>query len=430
MKWYKVEPLDVLLFRESKPFSPGEGAWAKSIFPPMPITIFQAFRSAIICPIDNNQNESDTQSKYNVKLKFKGPFLLQDTSAGQVLWLPTPKDLLCVKECNENSDNEQDSDKSEDSNDWLCLTCLQPLGENIPEWEYITHGCGSFTNNQLLPMVPPSPDEDLCDNPPPKGKKQRVSGSPKPWIKASALVRYLKGESLKNPLNPRNKSTSQEKQSNKPEDFFHDDPWEVQILPHIQMQADKRQVKDEDGYFTEVSIRLRPNWSLVVESDVEIEQSVVRLGGEGHRALISPLDSLPDWDNLDKFTKPAENGSTKAYLLTPGLAQSHPQDYIYGVYPHAWADCLKSCVSDRAVLWGGKSVFSEKPMLPQRAFVAPGSVYIFKQEVNDSRRVLPNHYFQSDINKWQENLPNLNRELKWLETLSSLNYGLLLWSEK
>lgn len=436
MNLYKVEPLDVLLFREAKPFSPGEGAWAKSIFPPMPITVFQAFRSAIVCPIDNNQNESETQKNYNAKLKFKGPFLLQDTPSGQILWLPTPKDLLCVKECNENSDNEQDSDKSEDSNDWLCLTCLQPLGENIPEWEHITHGCGSFDNSQLLPMVPPSPspNKGLCENKPSKGKKECISGSPKPWIKASALVRYLKGESLKNPLNSSHKSTSQEKQSNESEDsqgdFFHDDPWEVQILPHIQMQADKRQVKDEDGYFTEVSIRLHPNWSLVVECDVEIEQSVVRLGGEGHRALISPLDSLPDWDNLKGFTEPAKNGSTKAYLLTPGLAQTHSQNSIYGVYPHAWADCLKSCVSDRAVLWGAKSVFSEKPMLPQRAFVAPGSVYIFKEEVNHIGRVLPNHYFQADINEWQENLSNLNRELKWLETLSSLNYGLLLWSEK
>ena len=430
MTWYKFEPLDVLLFREAKPFSPGEGAWAKSIFPPMPITIFQAFRSAVASPENNNQNESDTSKKNGVKLKFKGPFLLQKTSSGDVLWLQTPRDLLCVKECNENSEDDKNSDKPEDSNNWLCLTCLQPLGENIPEWEYVIHGCGSFTENQLLPMVPPSPspDEGLCDNPPSKGKRECIGSSPKPWIKASVLARYLEGESLSNP------SKSQEKQSTESEDsqedFFHDNPWEVQILPHIQMQADKRQVKDEDGYFTEVSIRLHPNWSFVVECDVEIEESVVRLGGEGHRALISPLDDFPDWDNLEQFTQPAENGSNKAYLLTPGLAQSHSQDCIYGVYPHAWANCLKSCVGDRAILWGAKSVFSDKPMLPQRAFVAPGSIYIFKEDVKDIGRVLPNHYFQADINKWQENLPKLNRELKWLETLSSLNYGLLLWSRK
>ena len=425
MTWYKVEPLDVLLFREAKPFSPGEGAWAKSIFPPMPITIFQAFRSAIICLIDNNQNESKTQKNYNAKLKFTGPFLLQDTPSGKVLWLPTPQDLICVKEYKDNPKEKQSSNQSEDSNNWLRLICLQPLVKTNPEWEHVTHGSGSFTNNQLLPMVPPSPstDKDFCDSPNQRGKKEGVSGRPKPWIKASALIRYLKGESLRNPLNSKQSEDSQE-------DFFHDDPWTIQVSPHIQMQADKRQVKDEDGYFTEVSIRLHPNWSLVVECDVEIEQSVVRLGGEGHRALFSSLKSFPDWVNLEIFTQPAENGSNKAYLLTPGLAQSHSQDYIYGVYPHAWANYLKSCVGDRAVLWGGKSVFSDKPMLPQRAFVAPGSVYIFKEDVKDIGRVLPNHYFQADINKWQENLPKLNRELKWLETLSSLNYGLLLWSRK
>jgi CRISPR-associated protein Cmr3 len=47
MKWYAIAPLDVLLFREAKPFSPGEGAWAKGIFPPLPTVVFQALRSVL-----------------------------------------------------------------------------------------------------------------------------------------------------------------------------------------------------------------------------------------------------------------------------------------------------------------------------------------------------------------------------------------------
>lgn len=34
MEWYTITPLDVLLFRDAKPFSPGERAWAGSVFPP------------------------------------------------------------------------------------------------------------------------------------------------------------------------------------------------------------------------------------------------------------------------------------------------------------------------------------------------------------------------------------------------------------
>ena len=45
--WFRITPLDVLLFREAKPFSPVEGAWAKGLFPPMPITEFQAMRSLL-----------------------------------------------------------------------------------------------------------------------------------------------------------------------------------------------------------------------------------------------------------------------------------------------------------------------------------------------------------------------------------------------
>ncbi|MFN5658855.1 MAG: type III-B CRISPR module-associated Cmr3 family protein, partial [Pseudanabaena sp.] len=34
MFWYKLTPLDVLMFRDAKPFSPQERAWAGSVFPP------------------------------------------------------------------------------------------------------------------------------------------------------------------------------------------------------------------------------------------------------------------------------------------------------------------------------------------------------------------------------------------------------------
>ncbi|MFM7714712.1 MAG: type III-B CRISPR module-associated Cmr3 family protein, partial [Microcystis sp.] len=39
MYWYTITPLDVLLLRDAKPFSPGERAWAGSTFPPNGHTI-------------------------------------------------------------------------------------------------------------------------------------------------------------------------------------------------------------------------------------------------------------------------------------------------------------------------------------------------------------------------------------------------------
>ncbi len=44
MYWYTITPLDVFLFRDAKPFTPGERAWAGSVFPPNGHTIAGAIR--------------------------------------------------------------------------------------------------------------------------------------------------------------------------------------------------------------------------------------------------------------------------------------------------------------------------------------------------------------------------------------------------
>jgi CRISPR-associated protein Cmr3 len=45
--WYTISPLDILLFRDAKPFTPGERAWAASVFPPSGHTIAGAIRSIV-----------------------------------------------------------------------------------------------------------------------------------------------------------------------------------------------------------------------------------------------------------------------------------------------------------------------------------------------------------------------------------------------
>ena len=50
--------------------------------------------------------------------------------------------------------------------------------------------------------------------------------------------------------------------------WVRDDLWDVQILPHIHMQTDARQVRDADGYFTEVAVRIEPGWGFVVGIEV------------------------------------------------------------------------------------------------------------------------------------------------------------------
>jgi CRISPR-associated protein Cmr3 len=395
-KWYAIEALDVLLFREAKPFSPGEGAWAKGMFPPMPTAVFQALRSV-------TKTDKTTE-----KLEFMGPFLLRETSTGQELWLPTPKDLLCVRERSDNPDENPEYEKIEKLDKWSRLVCLQPLNVESPVWKDVCCGSASLEENHLLPMIPPpiADNADICDSPSVRGKNEWICGRPKPWMKVGALIRYLKGECLHNPQD------------------FHDDPWSVQVLPHIQMQTDQRQVRDEDGYFTEVAVRLHTDWKLVAAINATLESFVVRLGGEGHRALVSPLDSLPDWNAIEEFMQPSSDRN-KAYLLTPGLAPIDPEKFAYGICPGVWRESLLSCASDRPILWGGKSNHTATPMLPQRAFVPPGTVYLFKEGMNQVSRLLPEKSLVTESKQSTEH----EFDHKWLETLISLNYGVLLWSK-
>ncbi|NJO86031.1 MAG: hypothetical protein HC818_05095, partial [Synechococcaceae cyanobacterium RM1_1_27] len=76
-------------------------------------------------------------------------------------------------------------------------------------------------------------------------------------------------------------------------------------------------MKGEAGYFTEVAIRLRRGWRLAAAISARVPTTTVRLGGEGHRALVAPLENWKpgiDWDQSREGT------GLVAYLLTPGLA--------------------------------------------------------------------------------------------------------------
>ena len=367
MEWYSLTPVDVLLFRESKPFSPGDGAWAKGLFPPLPVTVFQAMRSAL---------PPYAQKKRD--LSFLGPFLLENETT---LWLPTPKDLICLFS--------EDHDRKRSANNWEKIVRLQPVDTADPAWSTL-----SFSG-ELAPMAIAEPFSE------------EVS-PPFPWIKATALFeKYLTGKI----------------ETLKPDDFCKD-PWHVQVLPHIHMQAGRRQVREAAGYFTEVAIRLKAGWGLVAGLDQIVEDTVVRLGGEGHRAVMrrlrqsqSPTQDISALEQLTRLGSPSAPGTDRsaAYLLTPGLATAGAARYAS--YPSDWKDLLAGCATDKQLMWGGISTIERKTphssqsnfaLLPQRAFVPPGTVYVFKKK-GEARSLLPNQSSQ------------------WVETFEKLNYGKLLW---
>ncbi|APB32930.1 hypothetical protein GlitD10_0616 [Gloeomargarita lithophora Alchichica-D10] len=73
-QWYTLTPLDVLMFRDAKPFTPGERAWANGRFPPTG----HAIAGAILAYLGER-----------VTLRLRGPFLCFD----EQLYLPRPLHL-------------------------------------------------------------------------------------------------------------------------------------------------------------------------------------------------------------------------------------------------------------------------------------------------------------------------------------------------
>lgn len=397
MTWYRITPLDVLLFRDSRPFSPADGSWAKGLFPPMPITVFHGLRSLLTPRITKDD-------RTNRNLGFLGPFLCDDQGT---LWLPTPKDLVCLYP--------KDVGAKKASNRWLAVRRLQPTPED-DAWKHL-----AFANTYPAPLVPMvTPYEVYQETLPRNGEKPKRIGEPQPWIRAKYLAEYLE-----------RKESTWDRETLEESPLFHSDPWDFQVMPHIKMKVGERQVEEADGYFTEVAVRMRPGWHFVAwfESSNETlpEQGVIRLGGEGHRAMVEKMNN-PDepkgWSALAEWQ--ANPGDRKrAYVLTPGLALAAGDKPLYASYPREWHNNLAGCATDRQLMWGGISAIArsegkprtgnEEPdevaYIPQRAFVPPGTVYVFKSPP-EQKRLLPE-----------------DSSRQWLKTFEMLNYGTLLWGD-
>ena len=372
--WYHLQPLDVLLFRDCKPFSPGEGSWARGLFPPMPITVFQALRSLTV---GTDQEQA--------QFEFIGPFLV---GPDEQLWVSTPKDLRVFYP--------ERGDRKTAADNWTKLVQLQPIDRDSDAWADIV-----FASDALPPLVGAIAGE--VDH----------LGEPRPWMRVEILKRYLAGESLEDA---------------KPHDF-HRNPWDLQVLPHIQMQSDRRQVCEEKGYFTEVAVRLYSGWKFLVGMSTQLPEAVVRLGGEGHRAMLSHCTGDRVLNELLNPLQPRDQPTgTIAYLLTPGLADLGGEIPRYGAVPSGWRSAgLVGCATDKQILWGGVSQIRRKragqtdeerrsndptfAVLPQRAFVPPGTVYVFKSPPIDTGQLIPDRSASQ-------------------QTFKTLNYGKLLWGTR
>src|SRR5688572_9522945 len=90
--WLCVEPMDVLMFRDGKPFTGGDAHYATSVFPPLPTTMQGALRGRILADHGRGLPAVDRllQDDYGA-MRLAGPF---PYTRHDGLLLPAPHDAL------------------------------------------------------------------------------------------------------------------------------------------------------------------------------------------------------------------------------------------------------------------------------------------------------------------------------------------------
>lgn len=270
MYWYKLTPLDVLMFRDAKPFSPQERAWAGSVFPPNNHAIAGAIRSSF----DINRN-----------IQMKGAFLCCDDD----LYFPRPFNYV-------------------NQNRLIPITWLKDHPSQQMLWDK------SKPVPLVLPLTPKDSDDDHC----PSSEKDNKDKY-RDYLPHDAILDYLETGEIK----PSDWLVNEAKEKKRK-------PWTVETRSHNALEDGTGQVKESDGYFVENAVRMVEGWGFAIAIDAETDKRlrqrekplVMRLGGEGHRVLIEPCDRFADqWQNLQTVSQQnfSTGGQSMAYMVTNGV---------------------------------------------------------------------------------------------------------------
>jgi CRISPR-associated protein Cmr3 len=277
MCWYRMIPLDVLLLRDAKPFTPGERVWARSSFPPTGDAIAGAIKGLMDNP--------------DLKIKITGPFFCRQVGQQQKLYFPRPLGFV--------------GDKPLLPLCWTKMESQMWVDQSIPQ-----------------PLVTDSqpPEDDLNED--------RQTPKYRQYLPHDVVLEYLRT----------GKIAAEAWQC---EDVAEHQPWLMERRAHNSIAPGTRQVQDESGYFVENAVRLHPDWSIAFQVDQELPTgATMRLGGEGHRVLLERCDDLNvQWNAIQDLSRQNfdSGGKSIAYLVTPGVFERPTNgEILCQAWPWEW----------------------------------------------------------------------------------------------
>jgi CRISPR-associated protein Cmr3 len=325
-----IEPVDVWLFRDGRPFNAGTDHRARSVFPPYSSVMQGVIRShhLVVQKIDlgNSQAIEDavgTATDYR-DLCLRGPFVARRENGKVVRYFPAPLDAIFRK------------DKK-----------LYPLTpKEFPE--------GVMTSAPTSCL--------LWDDGEPKKPKEQM------WLSEKALRQYLNGQ----PVKPTWECAL----------FLREDRLGIGLDDATRTTAES----DAGGGLLYEAEFVRVQEAVGLEVEVEglpgldkwSKHGVLRMGGEGHGGRYEVFDS-PDWP---KIPDPLPT-RFKIYFATPTFFDD-------GWQPETWTHFftgevkLKAAAVGRYQSIGGFDVAAGRQKAARR-YVPAGSVYYF--ECQDEARL-------------------------------------------
>jgi CRISPR-associated protein Cmr3 len=367
-----IEPADVLLFRDGRPFSAGEGHRARSLFPPTPNTIQGVIRSKVLtercgqyhkykhgcsnCPQQANctipdeigRPAQDGQGNYGA-MQLKGVIIAQGKPSEPNLthYFPIPADVVQVK----NKQNPLAEAQ---------LVNLKPLApqDSPPGVTDIT----SDSASKLLTLWTPEP--------------QPVDSAIGYWAHPD-LQKYLLGEELTSLISA-------------------DQLFQKESRYGIEVDYSLQTVKEGRLYQTEF-VRCQEGVGLYIEiegiqslsPDPEPDRGLLSIGGENKAATYQKQSGI-DWDLFrDMFKEKWDQANGfKLYLATPTIFEQgwlpkwiNP-DTLTGQFPSSTltVNLVAAAISRYQTIGGWDVAYNRHK--PTRRAVAAGSVYYFTTEAS------------------------------------------------
>lgn len=376
--WVLLEAEDVLLFRDSRPFTAGEDFRAEGLFPPLPPPIAGALRSALLSPLlrkrglafrDLAQHEDlkDVREALGTaeslgRLHLAGPLacMYMPGEYQPVPWFALPADLL--------------GDFVPRLRDDLPLPGVRrPLAGGLGQGHMATLASSPEQRSARAITPEPEAEEDGFE-----------------WLAAEAMQGYLSGDT---------KVVRTELKAI------------TEVRTGIQRSAANTA---EAGRLYSAQMN-RPEWCLEsavgllvrvdLPRDYALSAQYVPLGGEGRSAFLRPLNDfelpLGSAENRQAIAEQImrDGGRFRLCLATAGV-------FAEGLLPSAFPDELLGVASGKPLSVGAWDLAANAPR-PLRRAVPPGSVYFGRLTVNTAEAVeglLKKYHLQTTLQA-QDGLP-------------------------